>query len=64
MRRWLVAVLLWAVWHGVYASRPKWDAARLGRGRLPRVDDVLRPLDWGQLQVLHTTDIHGCTSVG
>ena len=36
-----------------------WDAQVYGRGRLPRYDDELRPLEWGQLQVLHTTDIHG-----
>ena len=36
-----------------------WDAHVYGRGRLPRYDDELRPLEWGQLQVLHTTDIHG-----
>ena len=36
-----------------------WDAQVYGRGRLPRYDDELRSLEWGQLQVLHTTDIHG-----
>ncbi|KAN0061950.1 hypothetical protein ACQY0O_005945 [Thecaphora frezii] len=29
------------------------------RRRLPRTDDVLRPLEWGDLNILHTTDIHG-----
>lgn len=37
-----------------------WDAEAFGRGRLPNIDDELLPLEWGQLQVLHTTDIHGC----
>jgi len=32
---------------------------RFGRGRLPRIDDELLELEWGDLQVLHTTDIHG-----
>ena len=36
-----------------------WDTQKYGRGRLPRYDDVIMPLEWGQLQVLHTTDIHG-----
>ncbi|WFD35092.1 hypothetical protein MCUN1_001941 [Malassezia cuniculi] len=36
-----------------------WDTDTFGRGRLPRIDDELLPLEWGQLQVLHTTDIHG-----
>ena len=39
-----------------------WSAERFGRGRLPRIDDELIGLEWGQLQVLHTTDIHGCVS--
>ncbi|PWZ01397.1 Metallo-dependent phosphatase [Testicularia cyperi] len=29
------------------------------RGRMPRADDTLRDLDWGDLNILHTTDIHG-----
>lgn len=41
-----------------------WDAGLFGRGRLPRIDDRLRPLEWGQLQILHTTDIHGCMYQG
>ncbi|PKI84737.1 hypothetical protein MVES1_001224 [Malassezia vespertilionis] len=34
-----------------------WDPRR--EARLPRIDDGLRSLDWGQLQILHTTDVHG-----
>lgn len=40
-----------------------WDTETFGRGRLPSIDDQLLPLEWGDLQVLHTTDIHGCTSL-
>lgn len=29
------------------------------RPRLPRRDQVMRPLEWGDVQFLHTTDIHG-----
>ena len=58
-------IMVWRVWTvvlacvvHVYAS--VWDAEAFGRGRLPRDDDRIRALEWGQLQVLHTTDIHGC----
>ncbi|KAJ9476550.1 Phosphoprotein phosphatase [Pseudozyma hubeiensis] len=29
------------------------------RGRMPRSDDKLRELEWGDLNLLHSTDIHG-----
>ncbi|TKY90835.1 hypothetical protein EX895_000833 [Sporisorium graminicola] len=29
------------------------------RGRMPRSDDKLRELDWGDLNMLHSTDVHG-----
>ncbi|GAC99353.1 phosphoprotein phosphatase [Pseudozyma hubeiensis SY62] len=29
------------------------------RGRMPRSDDRLRELEWGDLNILHSTDIHG-----
>ncbi|SPO38973.1 uncharacterized protein PSFLO_04452 [Pseudozyma flocculosa] len=29
------------------------------RGQMPRSDDELRDLEWGDLNILHTTDIHG-----
>ena len=29
------------------------------RGRMPRSDDKLRDLEWGDLNILHSTDIHG-----
>ncbi|CBQ68022.1 conserved hypothetical protein [Sporisorium reilianum SRZ2] len=29
------------------------------RGRMPRSDDKLRELEWGDLNMLHSTDVHG-----
>lgn len=56
----VLGVCVWAALACISAVNALvWDATAFGRGRLPRHDDALRPLEWGQLQVLHTTDIHG-----